>query len=60
MWLFKIKLNSFSLTLFQTPSKMSNASKKDMSAWYDLFADLDPLANPDALDSKTLEEERSC
>jgi hypothetical protein len=31
-----------------------------MSAWYDLFADLDPLANPDAIESKTLEEERNC
>lgn len=40
------------------PSKSTN--KKDMSAWYDLFADLDPLANPDAIDSKMLEEERNC
>lgn len=22
---------------------------KDMSAWFNLFADLDPLANPDAI-----------
>ncbi|XP_034251213.1 islet cell autoantigen 1-like protein [Thrips palmi] len=44
----------------EAQNKMSSTSKKDMSAWYDLFADLDPLANPDALDSKTLEEERNC
>ncbi|XP_071942760.1 islet cell autoantigen 1-like isoform X3 [Antedon mediterranea] len=25
------------------------SSKTDMSAWFDLFADLDPLANPDAI-----------
>ncbi|KAJ6634375.1 Islet cell autoantigen 1, partial [Pseudolycoriella hygida] len=27
-------------------------SRKDKSAWYDLFADLDPLANPDTLEKK--------
>lgn len=48
------------MTLLQVQNKMSNANKKDMSAWYDLFSELDPLANPDALDSKTLEEERNC
>ncbi|XP_033101671.1 islet cell autoantigen 1-like isoform X2 [Anneissia japonica] len=31
-------------------SKVFNkVSKSDMSAWFDLFADLDPLANPDAI-----------
>lgn len=41
-------------------SKPNHPNKKDMSAWYDLFADLDPLANPDAIDSKNQEEERNC
>ncbi|KAJ1529365.1 hypothetical protein ONE63_006152 [Megalurothrips usitatus] len=44
----------------QIQNKVSSASKKDMSAWYDLFADLDPLANPDAIESKIQEEERNC
>lgn len=47
-------------TTNQTQCKTGSTNKKDMSAWYDLFADLDPLANPDALDCKTLEEERNC
>lgn len=44
----------------KSQSKTNHSNKKDMSAWYDLFADLDPLANPDAIDSKNLEEERNC
>eukprot|EP00794_Sanderia_malayensis_P017603 gene17603-19356_t len=36
-------------------------SKKDMSAWFNLFSDLDPLANPDAIGThKDEEQERSC
>ena len=31
-----------------------------MSAWYSLFADLDPLANPDAVGHKQEDEERNC
>lgn len=32
-----------------------------MSSWYDLFADLDPLQNPDAIgNKKDVEEERNC
>ncbi|CAN7982400.1 unnamed protein product, partial [Ixodes hexagonus] len=34
--------------------------KKDMSAWFNLFADLDPLANPDAIGKKPAEEDRNC
>nr|XP_015214863.1 PREDICTED: islet cell autoantigen 1-like protein isoform X3 [Lepisosteus oculatus] len=30
-------------------SKASKSSRRDMSAWFNLFADLDPLANPDAI-----------
>lgn len=34
----------------------------DMSAWFSLFSDLDPLANPDAIDKQTKksEEDRQC
>ena len=34
----------------------------DMSAWFNLFSDLDPLANPDAIDkqNKRSEEDRQC
>jgi hypothetical protein len=27
--------------------------KTDMSAWFNLFADLDPLSNPDAIGKET-------
>lgn len=30
-------------------SKSNKQGKKDMSAWFSLFADLDPLSNPDAV-----------
>lgn len=35
---------------------------QDMSAWFSLFSDLDPLANPDAIDkqNKKSEEDRQC
>ena len=34
---------------------------KDMSSWYNIFADLDPLANPDALNSNKKEnDDRNC
>ncbi|KAF0293618.1 Islet cell autoantigen 1 [Amphibalanus amphitrite] len=43
------------------PQPKSAADKqKDMSAWYSLFADLDPLANPDAVGKKKGEEDRNC
>ena len=36
-------------------------NSKNLSAWYDLFAELDPLKNPDAIGQKEgLEEERNC
>lgn len=41
------------------PGKSSN--KKNLSAWYDLFAELDPLKNPDAIGQQEgIEEERNC
>ncbi|XP_062070570.1 islet cell autoantigen 1-like protein isoform X1 [Lepus europaeus] len=36
----------------QSPKKLTRSSKngnQDMSAWFNLFADLDPLSNPDAI-----------
>lgn len=35
-----------------TVSKSSKATDKKASAWFDLFADLDPLANPAAMEQK--------
>ena len=35
-------------------------SKKDMSQWFSLFADLDPLANPDAIGKSTKETDPNC
>lgn len=34
-------------------------SRKDKSAWYGLFADLDPLANPEALEKKLSENSQA-
>ncbi|XP_035219577.1 islet cell autoantigen 1-like isoform X2 [Stegodyphus dumicola] len=33
-----------------------NKAKQDMSSWYNLFADLDPLANPDLIGKKQVDE----
>ena len=50
--------------LLPTKGKDKPKGKKgsDMSAWFSLFSDLDPLANPDAIDKqkKESEEERQC
>lgn len=40
--------------------KTSNKSSKDMSQWFSLFADLDPLANPDAIGKSTKESDPNC
>ena len=37
-----------------------NSSNKDMSQWFSLFADLDPLANPDAIGKSTKESDPNC
>lgn len=34
-------------------SSSSKTTGKDLSGWYQLFAELDPLSNPDAIPSKT-------
>nr|XP_033801681.1 islet cell autoantigen 1-like protein isoform X2 [Geotrypetes seraphini] len=37
------------LNLPKMPSHALKSSNSDMSAWFNLFADLDPLSNPDAI-----------
>lgn len=44
-------------------SQSKKTTTKDMSAWFSLFADLDPLANPDALGKRTgdqVDDDRNC
>ncbi|KAG9473327.1 hypothetical protein GDO78_018274 [Eleutherodactylus coqui] len=41
----------------RTPVKDEPKSTKDLSAWYNLFADLDPLSNPDAVGKTDKEHE---
>ncbi len=38
----------------------AGAAGADMSQWFSLFADLDPLANPDAIGKTTKEEDKNC
>lgn len=49
-------------TDFITTGEMKGEKGSDMSAWFSLFSDLDPLANPDAIDkqNKKKEEDRQC
>ena len=37
-----------------------NSKSKDNSQWFSLFADLDPLANPDAIGKTTKESDPNC
>ena len=47
--------------LDQSKKQQQNDGKKsDMSQWFSLFADLDPLANPDAIGKTTKEEDKNC
>ncbi|XP_069585446.1 islet cell autoantigen 1 isoform X1 [Ranitomeya imitator] len=41
----------------RTPVKDAPKSTKDLSTWYNLFADLDPLSNPDAVGKTDMEHE---
>ena len=43
----------------QSISKKKNDSA-EISQWFNLFADLDPLSNPDAIGKSTKEEDRNC
>ena len=44
----------------QSPSSTSQSNKNDMSQWFSLFADLDPLANPDAIGKSINDSDPSC
>lgn len=41
----------------RSPGKAASKSTKDLSSWYNLFADLDPLSNPDAVGKTDKEHE---
>ena len=41
-------------------SQSPSSNKKDMSQWFSLFADLDPLANPDAIGKSINDSDPSC
>ncbi|KAG8537884.1 hypothetical protein GDO81_023644 [Engystomops pustulosus] len=41
----------------RTPVRDTSKSTKDLSTWYNLFADLDPLSNPDAVGKTDKEHE---
>ena len=43
-----------------TSTSSSKSKAKDMSQWFSLFADLDPLANPDAIGKSTKESDPNC
>lgn len=41
--------------------QQSSSNKKNLSAWYDLFAELDPVKNPDAIGQlEGIQDERNC
>lgn len=42
------------------PSSSKKSGKQDPAAWFSLFADLDPIANPDAIGAKKPQDERNC
>ena len=44
----------------QSPSAKGQSNKNDMSQWFSLFADLDPLANPDAIGKSINDSDPSC
>ncbi|CAI5788667.1 islet cell autoantigen 1 isoform X2 [Podarcis lilfordi] len=51
------KSNSVNTTINKTPMKEAASSSKDLTAWFSLFADLDPLSNPDAVGKTDKEHE---
>ena len=62
-----LQLNQAGASSSQKPSMASSSkaaaaanSTKDMSQWFSLFADLDPLANPDAIGKSTKESDPNC
>ncbi|XP_068791048.1 islet cell autoantigen 1 isoform X6 [Struthio camelus] len=51
------KPNSLSVNANKTPVKDPTKNPKDLTAWFSLFADLDPLSNPDAVGKTDKEHE---
>uniref|UniRef100_A0A663LMW9 Islet cell autoantigen 1 n=2 Tax=Athene cunicularia TaxID=194338 RepID=A0A663LMW9_ATHCN len=51
------KPNSLNVNANKTPLKEPTKNPKDLTAWFSLFADLDPLSNPDAVGKTDKEHE---
>ncbi|XP_063180975.1 islet cell autoantigen 1 isoform X1 [Chroicocephalus ridibundus] len=51
------KPNSLNVNANKTPMKEPTKNPKDLTAWFSLFADLDPLSNPDAVGKTDKEHE---
>ncbi|XP_013909971.1 PREDICTED: islet cell autoantigen 1 isoform X2 [Thamnophis sirtalis] len=51
------KSSSFNPNINKAPIKEAGSSSKDLTAWFSLFADLDPLSNPDAVGKTDKEHE---
>ncbi|XP_076187548.1 islet cell autoantigen 1 isoform X2 [Aptenodytes patagonicus] len=51
------KPNSLNVNANKTPVKDPTKNPKDLTAWFSLFADLDPLSNPDAVGKTDKEHE---
>ncbi|XP_032558826.1 islet cell autoantigen 1 isoform X1 [Chiroxiphia lanceolata] len=51
------KPHSLNVNESKTPVKESTKNPKDLTAWFSLFADLDPLSNPDAVGKTDKEHE---
>ncbi|XP_054672147.1 islet cell autoantigen 1 isoform X5 [Grus americana] len=51
------KPNSLNVNANKTPVKEPAKNPKDLTAWFSLFADLDPLSNPDAVGKTDKEHE---
>ena len=59
--LSELELPPSNLSEPNAPKASSSSTKnKDMSQWFSLFADLDPLANPDAIGKSTKETDPNC
>ncbi|XP_038246048.1 islet cell autoantigen 1 isoform X2 [Dermochelys coriacea] len=51
------KSNSLNVNTNKMPAKEPAKNPKDLAAWFSLFADLDPLSNPDAVGKTDKEHE---
>ncbi|XP_075275387.1 islet cell autoantigen 1 isoform X3 [Opisthocomus hoazin] len=51
------KPNSLNVNASKTPVKEPTKNPRDLTAWFSLFADLDPLSNPDAVGKTDKEHE---